>query len=72
MRGLDMVRLLAVSGAALLVLAGLVWLAQKLGLRHLPGDLVVVRPGFRFYMPLGWCLVISAALTLISWLVNRR
>lgn len=55
-----------------LVAAGLLWpLIQKAGLGHLPGDIVIERPGFRFYLPLGTSIVISVVLTAILWLFNR-
>ncbi len=57
---------------ALLVLAGLVWLAAgRLGLGHLPGDFVIERGNFRLYLPLGTCLLIGAALSLVLWLLSR-
>lgn len=68
---------------ALLITAGLVlvglglagpWLI-RLGLGHLPGDISLQRPGFRFFAPLGSSLVISVVLslvlTLIAWFWRR-
>lgn len=52
--------------------AGLLWpLLQKIGLGRLPGDLVIERENFRFYLPLGTSLLISAIVTLVLWLINR-
>jgi hypothetical protein len=58
-------------GAALIA-AGLLWLAAgKLGLGHLPGDIVIGRGNFRLYLPLGTSLLISVVLTLIFWIWGR-
>ncbi len=55
-----------------LVVAGLLWpLLHKAGIGRLPGDIVVERENFRFYLPLTTSLLISLALSLFfSWL-NR-
>jgi hypothetical protein len=66
-----MARWLIIFGVILIV-AGLLWpLVQKLGLGRLPGDIVVERENFRFYFPIATSLIISVALTLILWLINR-
>jgi uncharacterized iron-regulated membrane protein len=36
----------------------------------LPGDIAVEREGFRFYMPLATMILISLALTGLSWLIG--
>jgi hypothetical protein len=38
---------------------------------HLPGDIVVDRPGFRFFFPVTTMLLLSALLTLISWILRK-
>jgi len=38
---------------------------------RLPGDIVIRRDNFTFYFPIVTCLLISAVLSLILWLVNR-
>ncbi len=58
-------------GAALIA-AGVVWLAaSRLGLGHLPGDIVISHGNFRLYLPLGTSLLISVLLSLIVWLLGR-
>ena len=57
-----------------LVIAGLLWqLGSRVGpgLGKLPGDFSIERPGFRFYLPLTTCLLISAAISLAIWLFGR-
>jgi hypothetical protein len=66
-----MARWLIVLGAVLVV-AGLLWpWTTKLGLGRLPGDLVVERENFRLYLPITTSILISVALSLILWLLNR-
>jgi hypothetical protein len=57
----------------LVILAvGLVWpLLGKLGLGHLPGDIVIRRDNFSFYFPVVTCILISLVLSLVFWLANR-
>ena len=55
-----------------LVVAGLAWpLLAKIGLGRLPGDFHVERDGFSFYFPLTTGLVVSAAISLILWLLRK-
>jgi hypothetical protein len=64
-------RLLVLLGAAL-ILAGLAWpVLKRLPLFRLPGDLVIDRPGLRFYFPLTTMLLLSAVISLIAWLLRR-
>lgn len=61
--------LLLVTG---LLLAGLgvLWLSVP-WLGRLPGDIAVERGNWRFYFPLGTCIVLSIVLSLVIWLVRR-
>ena len=55
-----------------LVAAGLLWpLLHKVGIGRLPGDIVIERGNFRFYLPLGTSILISVALTAVLWLLKR-
>ena len=66
-----MSRWLIIFGVVLIAV-GLLWpLVQKLGLGRLPGDIVIERDHFRLYVPIVTSLVISVALSLILWLLNR-
>jgi len=56
----------------ILIAAGLLWpVIAKLGLGRLPGDIVIERGNFRLHIPLVTSLIVSAALSLIFWLLNR-
>lgn len=66
-----MSRTLIVIGLVLIA-AGLLWpWIDRLGLGRLPGDIVVERSNFSFYFPLMTSLIISVAVSVILWLVNR-
>jgi hypothetical protein len=66
-----MARWLIILGIVLVV-AGLLWpWITKLGLGRLPGDIVVERENFRLYLPITTSILISVALSLILWLLNR-
>ena len=64
-------RLLIGIGAAI-VLLGLAWpWLRRVPLFRLPGDIVIDRPGLRFFFPITTMVLISALITLISWLLRR-
>jgi DUF2905 family protein len=66
-----MARFLIVLGLAILV-AGLLWpYLSRLGLGRLPGDIVIERENMTFYFPVMTCLLVSALLSLVFWVVNR-
>ena len=54
-----------VGGLALLLGVKLPWLGR------LPGDIAVRRDHVSFYVPLTTCLLVSALLSLIMWIVGR-
>ncbi len=64
-------RLLISCGVALILLgAGWSWF-RRLPLFRLPGDILIDRPGFRFFFPITTMLLISAVISLIAWLLRR-
>ena len=66
-----MSRTLIIFGLVL-VAAGLLWpFLSKPGLGRLPGDIVIERENFTFYLPLATSLLISVMLSLIFWLLGR-
>lgn len=65
-------RLLLVVGALIAAAGGIVLLASRLGIGRLPGDIVWEGEGWRVYVPLGWMVVLSIALTLLLSLLSRR
>jgi hypothetical protein len=66
-----MPRFLVVTGV-LLVAAGLLWpWVVRLGLGRLPGDIAIKSEHGGFYFPIVSCLVVSAVISLIFWLLGR-
>ena len=61
---------LVLTGIGLLLVLSerLPWL--RLG--RLPGDISIERGSFRLYFPLATCIVLSAVLSLVLWLLTRR
>jgi hypothetical protein len=55
-----------------LVVAGLLWpWLKRLHLFHLPGDIVIDRPGFKFFFPITTMLIVSLVVSIIAWLMRR-
>jgi hypothetical protein len=66
-------RILIVFGVALIAVGLLINLAGHLPLKlgHLPGDIVLRGKHGVFYFPLATCILLSAALSLVMWLLRR-
>lgn len=62
---------LLVVGLVVAAVGAVLWLFGRAGGGFLPGDIVVERKNVRFYFPIVTCLVISAVLSLIVWLMRR-
>ena len=65
-------KLLLVVGTVLAAFGAAILIASKLGLPRLPGDILIRRDNFTFYLPLGLMLLLSLVLTVILNLVARR
>ena len=66
-----MQRLLLIVGGVLIA-AGLLWpWLSRLPFGRLPGDLMIDRPGFKFFAPFTTMLVISIVISLLLWLFRR-
>ncbi|MBN2511309.1 MAG: DUF2905 domain-containing protein [Sedimentisphaerales bacterium] len=61
---------LIVSGLILCGSGLLVILLGKLGLFRLPGDIDLMGKNWQVFVPITSCLILSAALTLLIWIVN--
>jgi hypothetical protein len=56
----------------LMIIVGLLWpKLRTLPLFRLPGDIVIDRPGFKFFFPLTSMIVLSLVISLIFWLFRR-
>jgi hypothetical protein len=60
---------LVVIGLVIVAIGGLVWAGVPLG--RLPGDIVIPREGFTFYLPITTSILVSVALTLLGMLLRR-
>ncbi len=68
----DLAKMLILLGLSLALLGVLLLVAGKIPfLGRLPGDIVVERPGFRFYFPLGTSILLSVLLTLVFWILSK-
>jgi hypothetical protein len=68
----SLARTLIVAGAVLLALGLLLHASPSLPhLGRLPGDIRIERPGFRFYLPITTCVLLSAVLSAVFWIVSK-
>ncbi len=66
-------KLLIVIGLGLVVVGTLMWvLAKTTGLGHLPGDILVQKRNFTFYVPLTTCILLSLILSAIMYFISRK
>jgi hypothetical protein len=68
-------RTLIAVGAVLVVVGGLVLLFSRVGvpfgLGRLPGDILIKRKNFTFYLPITTSIVVSVVLSALLWLLRR-
>jgi DUF2905 family protein len=60
---------LVLIGLVIVAIGGLIWAGVPLG--RLPGDFVIRREGFTFYLPLTTSILVSIALTLVGMFLRR-
>ncbi|WP_026621025.1 HemY (plasmid) [Ensifer sp. WSM1721] len=66
-----MSRILIIIGL-LIVAVGILWpWLARFGFGRLPGDILIQRENFTFYLPITTGLLFSIVLSLILWLINR-
>ena len=65
-------RILIAFGIVLILAGSAVLLAPKVPwLGRLPGDVLIQRDRFTFYVPLASCLLASLVVSLVLWLIGR-
>lgn len=65
-KNLILIGIVIVAAGILLMLAGkLPWIGK------LPGDIFIKRDNFSFYFPLTTCIILSALISFILWLLRR-
>jgi Protein of unknown function (DUF2905) len=70
----DTGKMLVILGGVLVLVGLLFILGSKLswlGLGHLPGDIRYKGRNTSFYFPLTTCILLSAVVTLILWLISH-
>jgi hypothetical protein len=68
----DLGKTILIIGVVLVLAGAVMWKTGGLGgLGRLPGDIFVQKGNGSFYFPIVTCLLISAILTLLSWLFRR-
>ncbi|MDD5086058.1 MAG: DUF2905 domain-containing protein [Candidatus Omnitrophica bacterium] len=66
-------KILIISGGLLILAGAIVMLTGKIpGVGRFPGDILIKRGSFTFYFPLATCLIISAVVSLVFFLISRR
>ena len=65
---MDITRILVIVGVTLVAL-GLLWpWLSQIGLGRLPGDIVIEREGFRVYVPITTCIIVSVVISILWYL----
>jgi hypothetical protein len=68
----DFGKLLVILGVVVTIAGAILWKTGGLGgLGHLPGDIYVRKGNSSFSFPIVTCLIISAVLTLLSWMFRK-
>lgn len=68
----DLGKALFLFGLVLVLVGAVLWKTGGLGwLGRLPGDVFVEGKNSTFYFPIVTCVVVSAVLTLLGWLLRR-
>jgi hypothetical protein len=67
-------RTIIIIGLILVAVGVLITLGDRLPVKlgRLPGDIVVRGKNGVFYFPVVTCLIVSAVLSLVMWLIGRR
>jgi hypothetical protein len=61
-----------IAAGALLVLAGVLWpWLQKVPWFHLPGDIVIDRPGLKVFVPIATMVIVSVVLSVVAWVMKK-
>jgi hypothetical protein len=65
-------KILVILGAVIVVAGLILWKFGGFGpLGKLPGDISIQRDNFSFSFPIVTCLLLSALLTLVMWLLRK-
>ena len=68
----DLGKILVMVGLLIATMGGLLWSGFGKGwLGRLPGDIHYSKSDFSFHFPIVTCLLLSAILTLLMWLLRK-
>ena len=70
-------KILIFAGCVLIILGVILYFFDKLPLSklplgRLPGDIYIKKENYTFYFPIVTCILVSAVISLIIWLLTRR
>jgi len=73
LEGMGASRILIALGVVLIAAGVLIRVAGRLPFKlgHLPGDIFIHGKSSSFYFPLTTCILLSAALSLVLWVLRR-
>lgn len=61
-----------IAAGILIITIGFMWpWIAKMPFGKLPGDIVVDKPGFKFFFPITSMVILSLVLSLIIWLIKK-
>jgi hypothetical protein len=64
-------RTMIVVGLVVAALGVGLWALGRLGVARLPGDFSLAGKGWRVYLPIGTCVLVSVVLSLLMWALSR-
>lgn len=66
-------KILIILGLFIIILGILLLLGGKIPwIGRLPGDIVIERKNFTFYIPITTSIILSLLLTLVLWILSKR
>jgi hypothetical protein len=61
-----------IAASTLLFLAGVLWSwLKRVPWFHLPGDIVIDRPGVKVFIPIVTMVIVSVVLSVVAWVVRK-
>lgn len=69
--GIIMQKTIILLGVIFIIIGVLYPFIMKLGVGRFPGDIYIKKGNFTFYFPIVTCVVISAVLSLLMWLMHK-
>jgi len=65
-------KMLLFAGLLVAAIGALILLSDKVGwIGRLPGDITIRRENFTFHFPLATCLLVSAIVSLLFWILRK-